>query len=499
MFRKMLVANRGEIAARVIRTCREMGIPTLALYESSDKDSLHMRLAGECVQLDGPAAYFDIDRIIEIAKEKGADAVHPGYGFLAERPDFIRACEAAGITFIGPPAAVMARIQDKIASLKLIHAAGYPTVIHSGRSFGPDEYEMLQAEAAVLGYPLVIKSSAGGRGRGERLVTQPENLADTVRRAQVESQAVYGDREVYLERAIVPAHQIGVQIVADRHGRIIHLGEREGSILAGNQKVIEESPAPCLTLESRRRLWEAAVEIARLLNYQNVGTVEFLADETGNFYFSEIKARIQADHPLAEMITGVDLVREQIRIAAGEAAAEQGADAFSGWAMIARIRAENPWEQYMPSPGRLTQVRFPGGPGVRVDSHAACHFDVSAAYDPLISKITVWATDRQSCLARLRCAVEECRITGTYTNLPLLQWVLQNEAFVAGKANTELTRRPFQELLSSHGEPLSSQQVRELAITAAVLYVRRNQQMVRPELPERFIRGWHRNSRHVTK
>lgn len=495
MFRKILIANRGEIALRVIRTCREMDIPTLALYEPSDQDSLHVRLADECIQLDSPADFFDIERIIQIAGEKGADTVHPGYGFLAERPDFIQACEEAGLTFIGPPAELMARAADKIKTLNLVRAAGFPTVAHSGRSFTPDEYDDLNQAATEMGYPLVVKSSQGGRGRGERLVKGPEILAEAVRRAQTESQAVYGSRQVYLEKAILPAHQIEVQILADRDGRTIHLGEREGSILVGNQKIIEESPAPCLNDENRRAMCETAVQIARLLNYLNAGTVEFLVDRDGRYYFTEIKARLQADHPLTEMRSGVDMVREQLRIAAGERVMEQAAVSLPGWAMLARIRAENPADRYMPSPGQLTQVRFPGGHGVRADSHAACRLDLSAAYDPLIAKITVLALDRPSAANRMRCALEECRLVGTGTNLPLLLWVLQNEMFLTGRADTGLIAYSLGELFPSASKPIPDQELHNLAAAAAFLYLHRSRQNAHPEIPPRFITGWHQSAR----
>jgi acetyl/propionyl-CoA carboxylase alpha subunit len=283
--------------------------------------------------------------------------------------------------------------------------------------------------------------------------------------------------------------------LADQNGRTIHLGEREGSILAGNQKVIEESPAPCLNDEGRRELWDATVNIARLLDYQNAGTVEFLVDENGRYYFSEIKARLQADHPLTEMRTGIDLVREQIRIATGQPVIEQTNITFSGWAMLARIRAENLWDRFMPSPGRLTQVRFPGGQGVRVDSHAADRFDLSAAYDPLIAKITVCSSERESSINRLRCALEECRFVGTNTNLSLLMWVLQHEAFMAAIADTGLIARSFQNFTPLDAITLSTRQLQDLAVTAAFLYLQRTRQIAHPETPPSFTTGWHQSSR----
>lgn len=500
MFKKILIANRGEIAVRIIRTCREMGILTLALFEPADRDCLHVRLADECVDLEGPDAFFDIDHIVRIAHENGADAIHPGYGFLAERSDFIRACDDDGIVFIGPPAGVVAQAEYKIGTLQRVSAVGYPTVMHSNRSFQETEMDALRAAAGNLGYPLVVKSCRGGRGRGEQLVKRPGALAEAVRRAQVESHAVYGDRYVYLEKAILPAHQVGVQVIAGPDGRVIHLGEREGSALIRNQKVIEEAPAPCLSPDQREQIWAAAVDIARLLDYQNVGTVEFLVDEHGRFYFSEVKARLQVEHALTEIMTGVDLVREQIRIAAGEELGyEQQSIDRRGWAILARVRAENPWNHYMPSSGRLNHVRFPGGHGIRVDSAIYCQADVPSTYDPLIAKITAWAEDRPGAIHRLHSALEDCKLVGTHTNLSLLQQVLQSAEFNLGRYDTDLMRNPIDQPYPFNDMAFSGQHLRDMAAIAAVLYVLRNQQMTRPEMPSRFVSGWHQNSRRLPR
>ena len=493
MFKKILIANRGEIAVRIIRTCREMGVRTVALYDASDRESLHVRLADECVQLPSHHAFMDADRIIAIAHERGADAIHPGYGFLAENEAFIHACDAAGIAFIGPSAEVIEAAHYKIGALDKARAAGFPTVAYSQRSFNEDEFDALAAAAAAIGYPLVVKSCRGGRGRGERLVSGPERLAEVVRRAQVESRAVYGRNELYIEKAIQPAHQVGVQIVADRHGNLVHLGDREGSIIHSNQKIVEEAPALCLSAERREALLETAVQLARLFNYQNVGTVEFLVDASGDFYFTEIKARIQIDHTLAEMMTRIDLIREQIRLAAGEPLGYGQDDVtIHGWAIMCRLQAEDPSRRYLPSPGHLRRVRLPGGPEVRVDTYLYCDSEVPAFYDPLIAKTTVWATDRPAAIDRLRRALEDFAIIGAPTNLPLLMAILRAPAFVSGTYATDFLHQPLIAKPATDIEALR----RDLAVAAAILYTRRHEAFM-PEESGQWASGWHRASRHI--
>ncbi len=431
MFKKLLIANRGEIAVRIIRTCRELGIETVALYDPTDRASLHVRLADACVPVANYHSFMDVDLIIELAQAQGADAIHPGYGFLAEDASFVRACEAANITFIGPPAAVVEPLRDKIGTLQAAAAAGIRTVAHSPVSFGEEENEALADSAETVGYPLVIKSCSGGRGRGERLVTSPAHLDESIRRSRVEAQRVYGDSRLFLERAILPAHQVGVQIVADSQGRRIHLGEREGSIIHSNQKIVEEAPALCLTAAQREAMLQTALDLARLFNYENLGTVEFLVDADGVFYFSEFKARIQIEHTLTEMLTGLDLVQLQLLMAAGEPLPLRQADVrLDGWALMCRLRAEDPTNNFLPSPGRLRRVRLPGGPDVRVDTYVYCHCDVPPAYDPLVAKVTVWAPDRPRAVERMRRALEDFTIIGPPTNLPLLTRVMHHPAFV---------------------------------------------------------------------
>lgn len=493
MFKKILVANRGEIAVRIVHTCREMGIPVVALYEPIDRHSLHVRLADECIELTTPNSFMDGEAIIHLAQTCGADAIHPGYGFLAEEADFIRACDAAGIAFIGPPADVVQTVRDKLAVLAKVRAAGFPTVTSSPISFGIDDVETLSMAAEELAYPLVIKSCSGGRGPGERLARSPAYLLRAIQRAQAEARVVFGNQRVYLERAILPAHQMAVQILGDGHGNLVHLGEREGSLVHGNRKVVEETPSPSLTSVQRAELCETAVAIARLFHYQNAGTVEFLLDEAGQFYFTEIKSRIQVEHPLTELVTRIDLIREQIRIAAGDSIEFVQSDVqMQGWAMLCRVKAEDPWNHFLPSPGPIQQVRLPGGGEIRVDTYvySGCH--VPAVYDPLIAKVSAWAPNRALCLQRMRRALEDFKLLGTATNLPLLQRVFLSPAFQEGVYTTDLLTHPIDKGINVNGH------VRDLAAAVAILYVRRNE-LGNSTTPQRLQSGWHRTSRRLPR
>lgn len=490
MFKKILIANRGEIAVRILRTCREMGILSVALYEPSDVGSLHVRLADECVPLSSPAGFRDVEAMIAIAQAKGADAIHPGIGFLAEEASFGRACADAGLAFIGPPPEALEGVRNKIDALTRAREADFPVLPYSAECL-PSEAEAVRAAAEKIGYPLVIKSCRGGRGRGERLVRTPDRFDEALRRAQKESLAVYGDSNVYLERAVLPTHQLGVQVLADAHGDFIHLGEREGSLIYGNQKVIEESPAPSLDDAQRQKLWQMALDLARLFNVQGAATVEFLLDESGQFYFTEIKGRLQLEHPVTEMVSRVDLVREQIRIAAGERLARaRSAVALTGWSMVTRLTAEDPWRRFMPSPGLLRRVRLPSGPEVRVDTYVYSGCEVPAEYDPLIGKLAVWGEDRAACLARLKRALMEFKLVGTSTNLTLLQRIVQALDFEQGTYDSEFLARPFDR------EAEDAEQFRDLAAVAALLFARRTQSFT-PSTPERVLSRWHRDSRRL--
>lgn len=490
MFKKILIANRGEIASRIIMTCREMGLHAIALYEAPDLGSRHVRLADECVLLESPQGFMDQEVILRIAQERGTEAIHPGYGFLAEEPGFVAACEAAGIAFVGPGTAVLQTLRNKLETLARVRAAGFPVIDYAPVTFDEGDLNALNAAADLMGYPLIVKSCSGGRGSAERLVKTPEYLQETVKRAQVEAQMVYGNRRVYLERAILPAHQIGVQILADRQGNIIHLGEREGSLQYSSRKVVEEAPAPSLTQEQREKLRQTAVAIARLFNYENAGTVEFLVDKAGHYYFTEIKARIQVEHVLTEMLSRVDLVEEQLRIAAGEPLRRsQDMIRLDGWSILCRVHAEDPWRR-LANPGRLGRIRFPTGPEVRIDSYVYTDCNVPARYDSLIAKLTVWGNDRADALARARRALEDFQITGTPTNLPLLQHVLCSEDFANGRYDTDSLTHEFR------CDPQRETYFRDLAVIAAMLYVRRNQ-MFRPTVPPRALNAWHQDSRRL--
>jgi acetyl/propionyl-CoA carboxylase alpha subunit len=491
MFTKILIANRGEIAVRIIRTCRDMGIATVALYEAADRGSLHVRLADECVRLESAQGYLDTAAIVKIAQDTGAEAIHPGYGFLAENIEFVKACQRANLVFIGPPLEVMLALQSKIAVLNQVKAAGLPTVDYSERTFEAGEADAIRAEADRLGYPVMIKSTRGGRGRGAYTAQSAGQVERALRRAQTEAQIVYGSTDFFVEKLITPAHMIGVQVLADRRGQIVHLGEREGSLIRGNQKMMEEAPAPCLTTPQREQLWQTAVEIARLLGFHGVGTVEFMGDLDGHFFFTEIKPRIQVEHAVTEMIASVDLVREQIRLAAGEALSFTQANVrLSGHAISCRITAQDPWRHYMPNPGVLRRVRLPTGHGVRVDTYAYSGCAVPAQYDPIIAKVITWGRDRAECVQRLQRALREIALIGVATTLPIQQIIAQHPEFVQAEYHTESLRRDLPE------DMLPKEHARDLAIAAAIAYARRNL-AGQPTVPDRLQSGWHRASRRL--
>ncbi len=489
MFDKILIANRGEIALRVIRTCRDMGIRTVAVYTPVDRSALHVRLADECVPLESPLGYRDGPRVLEAAQQTGSQAIHPGYGFLAEDPVFAAACAEAGITFIGPSPALLATFQDKIGTLQTVAAAGYAIPPVAGKVAGPDEDARLEQQATALGFPLVIKSRSGGRGRGMRLVIEPETLAEQIRQARREAENVYGDSSLYLERVVTPARHLAVQVIGDGQGKVIHLGERDGSLQRNNQKLLEESPAPNLDADQRARLWDAACKIAGLFNLRGVGTVEFLMDREGSFYFTEIKPRIVQPHPVAEMVSRIDLVALQIELAAGgDLRLRQEDIHLHGWAMQCRVSAEDPWNHYLPSPGLVRQFRVPGGAHIRVDSHicGGCHIPVH--YDPILAKLVVWGETRADCLQRMHRALDEFVVHGVRTNLALLHQVLEHPAVISGDYTTSLLLHPLPP--STVPDPVR----RDLAAAAAVAYMIR-ESGAQPAQPPQLLSGWHRSSR----
>lgn len=493
MFNKVLIANRGEIAVRIVRACRDLGIRAAAVYDAGDRGSLHVRLADEAHLLSGARGYADPEAILAIAERCGADAIHPGYSFLSEDIAFVQACEERGIAFVGPSSATLGMVRDKISTIEQVRAAGIATVSHSPRSYGPDEAEAIHAAAEQMGYPLVVKIFAGGRGRGTRVARKPAGLAAAIRAAQVAGQSTYGDRRIYLEQAILPSRYIEVPILGDRHGNLIHMGERDGSIQRNNQKTVEESPAPSLSVAQREQIWQSALQVARLFNLQSAATVEFVVDADGAHRFAEVKARLQVEHPVSEMVTRIDIVREQLRIAAGlPLSYSQDQVRLNGVAMLVRINAEDPWNHFLPSPGRLAIFRTPGGPNIRVDTYAYAGCEVPVRYDRLLAKLMVWGSNREECLNRLRRALDDFVIRGVQTNLPLLQRIAEDPHFADGTYTTEFSRRP---LLAG---PPPSDNLGDLAAIAAIAFLSRSR-AARPTTPDGFMSGWHRDSRQLPR
>jgi acetyl-CoA carboxylase, biotin carboxylase subunit len=439
MFRKILIANRGEIAVRVIRACRELGISPVAVYSEADAASFHVRLADEA-HLLGPApsveSYLRIDRVVEAALKSGAEAVHPGYGFLAENAAFARAVNEAGLVFIGPSPEAMELMGSKIGARRAAIEAGAPVV--PGTTEALRSFDDARETAARLGYPVMLKATAGGGGKGMRLVAAESELGSAFETAQSEAAAAFGDPSVYLEKAVERPRHIEIQIFSDAHGNYVHLGERECSIQRRHQKVIEECPSPIDEPTLRGRMGAAAVGIARAANYVGAGTVEFLvSDVTREFYFLEMNTRLQVEHPVTEMVTGFDLVREQIRVAAGGKLSFTQEDVrWSGHAIECRIYAEDPEQNFMPSPGRITVLRGPGGPFVRYDGGSYAGGEVSIYYDPLIAKLAVWGRTRQEAVERMRRALGDYVIGGIKTTLPFFREVMRDEEFVAGRLDT---------------------------------------------------------------
>ena len=442
MFKKVLVANRGEIAVRVLRACRELDIATVAVYSTADAEALHVRLADEAVCIGPPEAaqsYLNVHRILSAAEITGADAIHPGYGFLSERPAFAEICTTCGLTFIGPPAAAMDLVGDKARARRVAAEAGVP-LLPGTRDPVTDPEDAARA-AEQVGYPLLIKASAGGGGRGMRLVADPSALEQALATAQAEAQAAFGDPAVYLERFLEAPRHVEIQVLADAHGGRLHLGERECSIQRRHQKLIEESPSTAVDASLRAAMGEAALRITAASGYVNAGTVEFLLDEAGRFYFMEMNARIQVEHPVTEAVTGLDLVKLQLRIAGGEPLPLAQSDVtLRGHALECRINAEDP-DRFLPSPGRLEAFRPPGGPGVRVDTHGFVGASVPPYYDSLLAKLITVGADRGEAVARMLRALDEFEVAGVATTIPFHQKILRHPDFLAGRLSTRFLER----------------------------------------------------------
>jgi propionyl-CoA carboxylase alpha chain len=445
MFTKILIANRGEIACRVIRSCRRLGIETVAVYSEADVEAPHVRMADEAVCLGQPPAaksYLAIERIVEAARETGAQAVHPGYGFLAENPALARALEAAGIVFIGPPTEAISLMGDKIAAKRLAEEAGVSTIPGHADAIGDPEHAA--RVAALIGYPVMIKAAAGGGGKGMRVALDEGDLADGLARAQSEARSSFGDDRVFVEKFIREPRHIEIQILADRHGNIVALGERECSVQRRHQKVIEEAPSPLLDDATRAAMGEQAKALARAVDYHSAGTVEFIVDAGRKFYFLEMNTRLQVEHPVTELITGLDLVEQMIRIAAGEPLGLEQTDVeFAGWAIEARVYAEDPARGFLPSTGRLTHYIEPAGTGIRVDSGVVEGSEVSVFYDPLIAKVCAHGRDRAEAIARLADALDGFAVRGPSHNVAFLTAIMHHRRFKASALSTDFITAEF--------------------------------------------------------
>jgi acetyl-CoA carboxylase biotin carboxylase subunit len=436
MFKRVLVANRGEIAVRVIRALHELGVEAVAIYSTADADALHVRMADHAVRVGPPAAsgsYLRIPSVIAAAETTGCEAVHPGYGFLAENPAFVEACVDNDLVFIGPPADVMALMGDKISAKQAMRSADVPTVPGTE---GATSLHDVRGVAAEIGFPLLLKATAGGGGKGMRLVTEPAELEDAYRTASNEAEAAFGDGTMYVEKALVPARHVEIQVMCDTLGNVLTLGERECSIQRRHQKLIEESPSAALTDETREQMEAAAERACRSVGYRNAGTFEFLLGPDGSFYFIELNARLQVEHPVTEMCTGIDLVREQLRVAAGEELSVTGRAPRRGHAIEIRLNAEDPEHDFRPSPGRVARFQPAQGPGVRVDTFVESGATVPPFYDSMIAKLIVWDTTRDAAIARAERALHETAIDGVPTTRDLALTVLGSEPFRSGDYST---------------------------------------------------------------
>jgi acetyl-CoA carboxylase biotin carboxylase subunit len=465
MFRKILIANRGEIAVRVIRACREMGIGSVAVFSEADADALHVRMADEAVPLGPPPAaesYLHMERIVAAARKSGAEAVHPGYGFLAENAVFARLCEKEGLVFIGPNSAALELVGDKVRARQTMEKAGVPTV--PGMKSCSASAEEFRAAARALGYPVMVKASAGGGGKGMRIVGDEAGLEAALEAGRREAKSAFGDDSVYLEKCLQEPRHVEFQVLADNHGRTVHLFERECSIQRRHQKILEESPSPALDPELRRAMGETAVRAMRAAGYTNAGTVEFLLDKDRNYYFLEVNARLQVEHPVTELVAGVDLVRQQILVAAGADLAFRQEDLTQrGHAIECRIYAEDPGANFLPSAGRIALLREPRGPGVRFDSGIYEGFEVPVFYDPILAKLIVWAEDREAARRRMAAALRDCVILGIRTTAGFLGDVVAHPEFRAGGATTAFIGKHFASWGTGEGE----EERRRLALAAA--------------------------------
>jgi acetyl-CoA carboxylase biotin carboxylase subunit len=452
-FSKVLVANRGEIALRVIRACRELGLQTVAVYSEADRESLHVRFADDDVCI-GPApsrlSYLRIPNLIAAAEITGADAIHPGYGFLAENAEFADTVVASNLTFIGPTGDQIRAMGDKASAKRLATAAGVPTVPGSEGVLADPEEAMAVAEA--IGFPVIIKATAGGGGKGMRIAQDTDAFLQLFSLAQNEALSAFGNGDVYVEKYLEHPRHVEIQVIGDQHGRVVHLGERDCSVQRRHQKLIEESPSPALTDDLRQRMGESAVALAASINYVGAGTIEYLLDTDGSFYFMEMNTRIQVEHPVTEMVTGYDIVKEQIRVALGEPLSlPNGMAKLRGHAIECRVNAEDPYRNFQPCPGLITAYHPPGGPGVRVDTHVYAGYTVPPHYDSLLAKVIVHGRDRTEALARMGQALDSFILEGVTTTIPFLARVIRHPDFIAGEIDTRFLERESH-LLKPPGE-----------------------------------------------
>ena len=499
---KVLVANRGEIAVRIMRACRDMDVATVGVYSPSDRLALHVQYADEAVGLgaDRPAdSYLHIEKLIDAARRTGADTVHPGYGFLAENAEFARACRDSGLRFVGPSADVIALMGGKTASRQAARQAGVPVVPGSNGVLSielPDED--VRHVAAEIGYPVFVKAVAGGGGKGMRVVYEPDALINAVHAARSEAESAFGDPDVYFERCVTTARHIEIQVLGDEHGVVLPFVERECSIQRRHQKVIEETPSLAVDAETREKLAEAAADLARGVGYTNAGTVEFLLDDSGKFYFLEMNTRLQVEHPVTEMVTGVDLVKWQLRIACGEKLTlePERLRVPHGHAIECRVYAEDAEAGFIPCPGLITSLRTPAGPGIRDDSGVVAGYEVPLYYDSMLSKLVAWGSNRPEAIDRMRRALTEYQVGGVRTTIPLFQWILRHQEFVAGEIDTGFLDR----ILSARAAgPLVdvSSEVEEVALISAAIRAttRTGHSKARPSGPDSAASVWRRTAR----
>jgi acetyl-CoA carboxylase biotin carboxylase subunit len=468
--RRVLIANRGEIALRVVRACRDLGLSPVVVYSEADRDSLPVRLADAAVPIGPPpaaASYLDVEALLGAARRTGADAVHPGYGFLAENPGFAEAVERAGLVFIGPPPQAMRTLGDKVEARRLMSRHGVPIV--PGLLDRAADAAAIAAFARREGYPILLKAAAGGGGKGMRVVRSEADLPSALRASRSEARASFGDDGVYAEKLMESVRHVEIQVIADARGAAVHLGERECSLQRRHQKLVEEAPSPALTPDLRRRMGDLALEVTRASGYRNAGTVEFLLDREGRPYFMEVNARIQVEHPVTEMVTGVDIVREQIEVARGRPLPyRQEAIAARGWAIECRVLAEDPANGFRPHPGRIAALRLPSGPGVRVDTALQPGDEISLHYDALIAKLATWGQDRQEAIDRMIRALREFVVAGVRTTIPFHLDVLAGEDFRAGRFDIGWVEREMGRIRQGIEEGSGEEEAETAAVAAAV-------------------------------